>query len=141
MPLLFCDNRLSFFDEVVAQREGGEFRDLEVLETERDADDGRAEDAASEAVANEVNPAHNDEPDDVNEGFEASAVGINDLFAHRPKEEFGDFEELEANRDEDDGDEADDTHDEVHDRRDQTTENEPKNIAKSFHRFPFFFCL
>ena len=117
----------------MAKREGSEFRHLEVLKAERDADDGRAEDATSQAVTDEMDPTHDDEPDDVDEGLEAIDIGLDDLFAHRPKEEFGDFEELEANRDEDDGDEADDAHDEIHDRRDETTEDKPKNVAESFH--------
>lgn len=108
---------------------------LEVLPAEGNADDGDAIKQPDDEEPQGVYPAKQDRPDDVQYRLETRRLGGDDGLAKGPDDEAGELEELDADGDADDGDAPAKPLEEEGDGGEETAENDPDDIAKSFHFF------
>ena len=113
--------------------EGGEdeCRQLEVLQSERNADDGDAEDESEEEVADGEPEAADDNPKQVHEQGQTSGarVFLTYLFAEGPQGQFGEFDELPSEGKTDDGDAEQCSCENVSKGQFDAAEDEPDDIT------------
>ena len=134
LPPLFCFIGWLLL-ETVPKGEQDEMGHLEVLSSEGDADDGDAIKQPDDEEPQGVDPAKKDRPDDVQYRFESRWLGGHHGFAKWPDDEAGELEELNADGDANDGDAPAKPLEKEGDGGEETAENDPDDVAKSFHFF------
>ena len=102
-----------------------------MLHAERDSDDGQAAYYAESDVEQCDLYASEDDPDDIHDDGEASAVvGVGmHVSSERPEGKSGHLDELESERDSDDGDAEQDTHQGVIETDHKTSHDQPESVT------------
>ena len=106
-----------------------------MLEAPGDADDGDAEDEAEKKMADGDFPPATENPDEIHHRGEAARLArtIDEFVAEGPHRVGTQLEQLDAERDADDGDAHQQPHQEVKQRDEQTAEYEPEKVSNRFH--------
>ena len=110
-----------------------EFRHLECLQSEGDADDGDAVDRARDEVARRHGQAGAEEPDDVGDERGCSASVLDGL-AKRRERERRHLKRLAPQRDTDDADAEQASHEEPIKRGEDAAEEHPDDVAEQAHK-------
>ena len=113
--------------EGFAEREQGEEGDLEMLDAERDADDGDAADEAENEMGRGNLPPPDKDPEDVHTDAQTTCriLSLDDFRAERPEGEDAEFPKLTAERDADDGDAEKQPGQEISERDKKSAQHEP----------------
>mgnify|MGYP003291658056 FL=1 len=113
-----------------AERHQRVFRNLEMLFAERDSNDRNAKDNAENHMDSGNLPPSENDPQDVECGGEATFRGIHDHFlAERPECQKAELEQLDSERDSDDGNTHYQSSEKIHYRGYQPSEEEPDDIS------------
>ena len=114
-----------------SEGESSKLSKLEALLTEGDTDNGDAPDKTCESEAEAKAEAAEYEPDDIRDGVAAEVAVYGS--AEGPERKLSKLEALLTEGDTDDGDAPDEAEEEPADACAETCEEEPKDIADSFH--------
>lgn len=106
-----------------------------MLHAPRDAHDGDAEQQAEYAVDNGNLPPAEQDPEQVHHRGEATGLARPEdhRMAERPESKRPQLEELQPERNPDDGHAHHQAHDEIQDRNDEAAEEQPEDIAEKSH--------
>ena len=118
----------------VVEGEEGQLGHREVLEAERDAQDGQAQQHAEQHMGDREPEPADDDPDDVHDALGEPVAGrLLQFPSERPHDVAGQLEGLDAERDADDRETRQQARQQVGDAEPHAAQHEPQHVADGLH--------
>ena len=118
-----------------SERSSTQKHQFEMLLSERDSDDGDAAQYSEEEVNKSYLPPPQKDPQHIHHNRKASGFTRLrfDIFSERPQSQSGQLQQLDSERNPDDGDAEQKADDDINAGNQSTSENKPKDVSQKTH--------